>query len=95
MYDAEAMEGSTVTWSECVDLVRLNAADNELEEVPDDIFPDMSSEEFASQDDAKGSQFGGLESLDLHGNLLTDIPMGLRRLERLTKLDLVGNPTFL
>lgn len=90
MYDAEAMEASTVAWSETIDLVRLNAADNSIEELPDDIFPDMTPEELSTQNDAKGNQFGGLESLDLHGNLLADMPLGLRRLGRLTKLDLVS-----
>ena len=87
MYD----EGdSTVTWSETVDLIKFNAADNEIEEISDEVFPDWSVEEMAD-DDEKSNQFGGLEGLDLHNNLLHELPIGLRRLERLTNLNLSGN----
>lgn len=90
MYDSQAMEASSVSWSETVDLVRLNAADNLFEELSRDAFPDASPAVLASMEDAKGNQFGGLENLDLHGNLLRSVPIGLRRLERLTSLNLVG-----
>lgn len=89
MYEAEAMDASSVTWSETVDLTRLNAADNRIEELGPETFPDASYQELADGVDAKGNQFGGLERLDMHGNLLRVIPMGLRRLERLTTLNLV------
>ena len=91
MYDAEAMEESKVNWAEVVDLTRLNAADNEIEELGDAVFPDVSPEDYALDDQTSGNQFGGLEQLDLHGNKLTSVPIGLGRLERLTCLSLTHN----
>lgn len=91
MYDAAAMEESKVSWAEVVDLTRLNAADNEIEELGEGVFPDTSAEDLALDDETAGNQFGGLEMLDLHGNNLQALPMGLRRLERLTTLNLVHN----
>lgn len=93
MYDPPAMEDSSVTWDETVDLVRLNGADNEIEEIGENVFPDVSLEELQNTTDqeAKGSQFGGLEYLDFHGNKLHSIPLGLRRLSRLTNLNLSRN----
>ena len=93
MYDAEEMLKSKISWNETVDLTRLIAAGNEFETISDEIFPDIGSDDAATSDDndtAKGLQFRGLESLDLHGNMLTTIPAGLRRLERLTNLNLVS-----
>ncbi|KAK3715875.1 hypothetical protein LTR37_006858 [Vermiconidia calcicola] len=92
MYDASVLEESKVSWAEVVDLTRLNAADNEIEGLADAVFPDVSAEELAENDDqTAGNQFGGLETLDLHGNKLQALPMGLRRLERLTMLNLSHN----
>nr|POF03783.1 leucine-rich repeat-containing protein 40 [Quercus suber] len=91
MYEPSAMEESNVNWAEVVDLTRLNVADNELELIENRVFPDLSVEELTSDDNITGNQFGGLESLDLHSNVLTSLPMGLRRLERLTVLDLARN----
>lgn len=91
MYDAAAMEESRVSWAEVVDLTRLNAADNAIEEIGDNVFPDVSVDDFAAEEDTAGNQFGGLEALDLHGNRLQVLPMGLRRLERLTTLNLSHN----
>ena len=91
MYDAAAMEESKVNWAEVVDLIRLNAADNDIEELDDAVFPDTSVEDLALDDQTAGNQFGGLETLDLHGNSLQVLPMGLRRLERLTTLNLANN----
>ena len=92
MYDESAMESSTVTWSETVDLTRLNASDNEIAEIDEHVFPDLSKEELLQDEQSKGNLFGGLEQIDLHGNLLSRIPMGIRRLERLTSLNLVSLP---
>ncbi|KAB8748958.1 hypothetical protein FH972_026509 [Carpinus fangiana] len=89
MYDSEAVQAGSVPWNECVDLVRFLAGDNDIETIGDDIFPDTSIEEL--QDNGGSNQFGGLETLDLRGNLLVHIPMGLRRLERLTSLNLSRN----
>jgi Leucine-rich repeat (LRR) protein len=91
MYDAAALEESKVSWAEVVDLTKLIAADNEIEDIESSVFPDKSFEEFNDEEDSQGNQFGGLELLDLHGNALTAIPIGLRRLERLTSLNLSHN----
>lgn len=91
MYDAAAMEESKVNWAEVVDLTKLIAADNEFEAIDAGVFPDKSFEDFNDEEDSQGNQFGGLELLDLHGNALTAIPIGLRRLERLTSLNLSHN----
>ena len=91
MYDASSLEEGKVSWSEVVDLTRLNAADNELEQLEDSLFPDRSVFELSTDDEGEGNQFGGLELLDLHGNILQALPMGLRRLERLTSLNLSHN----
>jgi hypothetical protein len=53
--------------------------------IPDEIFP--------ADDDDNGMQFGGVELLDLHGNHLSGLPLGVRRLERLTVLNLVSFQT--
>lgn len=86
MYNLENINGS---WAECVDLTRFVAADNELETIGDDIFPDTDPRD-STDDDEQGNQFGGLQTLDLHGNTLISIPRGLRRLELLTTLNLVS-----
>ncbi|PPJ52124.1 hypothetical protein CBER1_10410 [Cercospora berteroae] len=91
MYDAAAMAESRVNWAEVVDLTKFIAADNEFERIDDTVFPDRSNEDLAADDDATGNQFGGLELLDLHGNSLQALPMGLRRLERLTHLNITHN----
>lgn len=91
MYDAAAMEESNVNWAEVVDLTRFIAADNDIDSIEPHIFPDKSFEELSEEEDGKGNQFGGLELLDLHGNSLASVPSGLRRLERLTSLNLSHN----
>ncbi len=78
-------------WAECVDLTKFIAADNEFESISDDVFPDCDPREMAEDEDSQGMIFGGLETLDLHGNMLISIPMGLRRLEYLTVLNLSNN----
>ncbi|KAL4902848.1 hypothetical protein BDW74DRAFT_180548 [Aspergillus multicolor] len=88
MYDFDP-NGST-DWYESVDLVKFIAADNEFTELPEAAFPDISGEVDMDSDD-KGNQFGGLETLDLHGNLLERLPIGFRRLERLHTLNLSNN----
>ncbi|EMC92936.1 hypothetical protein BAUCODRAFT_43747, partial [Baudoinia panamericana UAMH 10762] len=86
MYDPKVLEDANINWAEVIDLTKLVAADNELASLGDDVFPDGA----AAEDDAN-SPFGGLETLDLHGNLLQSLPVGLRRLERLTTLSLAHN----
>ncbi|KAI7181581.1 L domain-like protein [Hortaea werneckii] len=91
MYDSKAMEEGKANWAEVVDLTRMTAADNEFTELPTTMFPDLSIEEMEQDEESMGSPFGGLEMLDLHGNRLQTLPMGLRRLERLTSLNLSHN----
>lgn len=90
MYDYEYNKDHDAAWGEVVNLTRFIAADNELETIEDDVFPDVEGDSLGQDDDTKGSQFGGVELLDLHGNVLFDIPAGLRRLQMLTVLNLVG-----
>lgn len=89
MYDLENIGANDASWAESVDLTRLIAADNELESLDDFVFPDSSPEEFDHESE-QGNIFGGLETIDLHGNLLVGIPMGFRRLAHLTSLNLVS-----
>ena len=91
MYDFDTMNTSDGEWYESVDVRRLNAAENELQNI-DELFPDQSAEELRSEhDETKGTIFGGLENMDLHGNLLQNVPRGLRQLEYLTTLNLSKN----
>lgn len=92
MYNMESLDTGDGAWYESVDLVKLVAADNEFEHFDDTIFPDRPAGGLDETDlDYQGNLFGGLESLDLHGNHLRNLPMGLRRLERLTILNLSKN----
>ncbi|KAF2086633.1 L domain-like protein [Saccharata proteae CBS 121410] len=83
---------SDFAWGETVDLTKFNAADNKIVALPDDLFPDIDPPTDFDDDEVKGPQFGGLEKLDLHGNLLKQIPLGLRKLGFLTSLNLSRNP---
>ncbi|KZM21982.1 uncharacterized protein EKO05_0005048 [Ascochyta rabiei] len=87
MYDPN---DTTVAWGEIVDVTAIVAADNDLETLPDGMFPDVGVEDWIDLDEA-GPQFGGVQSLDFHGNLLRELPTGLRRLAELTKLNLSRN----
>lgn len=89
MYDLESIGTNDGSWAESVDLTRLVAADNELEKLDDFIFPDNAPESFNDDDSGQGNIFGGLETIDLHGNLLVDVPLGFRRLSYVTSLNLV------
>jgi hypothetical protein len=89
MYNLESIGQSGSAWAESVDLTRFVAADNELEMISDSVFPDVDPQELAEQEDSQGNIFAGLETLDLHGNILVNLPMGLRRLSLLTSLNLV------
>lgn len=88
MYNYDSTN-ATVAWGEVVDLTSIIAADNELETLPDAMFPDVDAEDMIDSDEA-GPQFGGVQSMDLHGNLLRGLPMGLKRLVQLSKLNLVS-----
>ncbi|KAK2058653.1 leucine rich repeat family protein [Colletotrichum caudatum] len=91
MYDMESMGTYDGSWAETVDLTRFVAADNELETIDDAIFPDVTPEEMAQDEDSNGNIFGGLEAMDLHGNTLISLPMGFRQLPLLTSLNLSQN----
>ncbi|MCJ1352011.1 MAG: hypothetical protein MMC33_001995 [Icmadophila ericetorum] len=90
MYDQEVVSASGVPWFENVDLVKFNAADNELTNLEDEAFPDVSPTG-ENADDDYCQVFAGLEKLDLHGNQLMTVPIGFRRLSRLTSLNLSKN----
>jgi hypothetical protein len=92
MYDTDSSGRYDGTWAESVDLSRFVVADNELEVIEDEIFPDVEPSKLADDDESRGNIFGGLEMLDLHGNMLVSIPMGLRQLRLLTSLNLVSLP---
>ena len=88
IYSADGRDGA---WYQSIDLIRLIAADNEIEQFEDEIFPDDAPRVHDMEDQYQGNIFGGLETLDLHGNHLKALPMGLRRLERLTTLNVSKN----
>ncbi len=90
MYNAS--EDTNVAWSECVDLTKFIAADNKLERLEDDFFPDATNSELEDTEGADyNGQLRGLETLDMHNNLLREVPIGLRRLQKLHSLNLSGN----
>ncbi|KAK3952004.1 hypothetical protein QBC32DRAFT_405985 [Pseudoneurospora amorphoporcata] len=91
MYNLEAIGATGGAWAECVDLTRFVAADNELEMISDTIFPEVDPQELVDDEDSEGNIFAGLETLDLHGNILVTLPMGLRQLHLLTSLNLSSN----
>ena len=92
MYSLDSIDAGEGAWYESVDLVRLVAADNEFEHLGDDIFPDIADEaDSTMEDDFRGMLFAGLDTLDLHGNRLKLLPLGLRRLQHLTTLNLSKN----
>ncbi|KAK4175105.1 hypothetical protein QBC36DRAFT_29697 [Triangularia setosa] len=91
MYNLESAGQSGGAWAESVDLTRFVAADNELEMIAESVFPDVDPQEFADDEDSQGNIFLGLETLDLHGNMLISLPMGLRRLSLVTSLNLSVN----
>lgn len=82
-------DNESVVWSEIVDLTVMIAADNEFQSLPDNMFPDVDMETCADDEEEAGPQFGALQNLDLHGNMLQSLPIGLRRLTQLSKLNLV------
>lgn len=92
MYNLERIDSDLGEWYESVDLVRVIAADNELESLDDWVFPDVSTQATSdTDDDFGGNTFRGLESLDLHGNRLFGLPEGLRHLDRLKTVNLSKN----
>lgn len=84
---------TTIAWGEIVDLTSMIAADNELESIPDAMFPDVDFEAMIDSDEG-GPQFGAVQNIDLHGNTLRELPMGLGRLTQLSRLNLVSLQAF-
>ena len=91
MYDQDATNASGIAWYECVDLIRLNAADNEIRELHQKLFPDVMSGPDELDEDHPYRVFASLELMDMHGNALSILPLGLGRLDRLTNLNLSRN----
>lgn len=91
MYDLESAAGAGGSWAESVDLTRLIAADNAMEKLGDELFPDKLPDDYDMDDDAPVAIFGGLETMDLHGNKFSAVPIGFRRLVHLTSLNLSNN----
>lgn len=91
MYNIDLGNADDGAWYESVDLVRLNAADNEFEHLQNEFFPDEAADAHTMDEDYQGNIFGGLETVDLHGNRLKTLPIGFRRLEHLTVLNLSKN----
>lgn len=89
MYDFDSNQSSSIAWGEVVDLIRFNAADNDIEEISETVFPDIDPEA-TSNEDSPSLQFGALEAIDLHGNILQGVPIGMRRMTQLTSLNLVS-----
>jgi hypothetical protein len=90
MYDLENIGAGDGSWAESVDITRFVAADNELETLDDFIFPDHSAASTEDDGEGSGNIFGGLETLDLHNNMLVNVPLGFRKLNFVTSLNLVS-----
>ena len=87
MYDASFFDSMDGSWAESVDLLKINAADNEIDHIDEKFFPRDSGEE------GSGGSFvlATVETLDLHGNQLVDLPQSFDTLERLVTLNLSRN----
>ncbi|KAL9118707.1 MAG: hypothetical protein Q9187_004744 [Circinaria calcarea] len=92
MYKSGTANTGGVAWYECVDIVRLNAADNEITVLDEEAFPDIIPEaKDEVEEEGPNLVFASLETIDLHGNCLASLPTGLRKLDRLTILNLSRN----
>jgi hypothetical protein len=88
MYKYDPNDDS-IAWGEIVDINIIVAADNDIGAIQDDMFPDVDMESMMDSNES-GPQFGSVQSLDFHGNVLQGLPPGLRRLTQLSKLNLVS-----
>ncbi|KAL8996717.1 MAG: hypothetical protein Q9169_003832 [Polycauliona sp. 2 TL-2023] len=90
VFPQEALNMDSMTdgpaWYESVDLIRLNAADNELEE----LGWDQPAEEDVDKP-SPADVFAALQTLDLHKNKLHNLPSMLPTLSSLTILNLSRN----
>ncbi|KAL8731986.1 MAG: hypothetical protein Q9181_004123 [Wetmoreana brouardii] len=87
MYELDTLTDGP-TWYESVDLIRLNAADNQFEDLGWDQLGAPTEDE---ENGPRGNIFSSLQTLDLHGNRLDSVPSALRDLEQLTVLNLSRN----
>ncbi len=81
---------TTDDWVSSVDLVHMNAAYNEIEQLSEDLFPDIENEDVTENDSPKGLLFRSLKKLELQGNKLKSLTLGMRKLEYLKSLNLVS-----
>ncbi|KAJ4350135.1 uncharacterized protein N0V89_008756 [Didymosphaeria variabile] len=81
---------SNAAWSEVVDLTSMILADNNLDTLPESMFPDVDYEAVVESEDVV-PQFGSTQNLDLHGNMFRELPLGLGRLPQLSKLNVSRN----
>ena len=84
-------DSGSVAWYETVDLVRFNAADNEITDLTAAFAPASLAEYEDQNEDATGGVFATVEFIDLHGNQITTVPPVFSSLSRLTTLNLSRN----
>ena len=84
-------DSESVAWYETVDLIRFNAADNEINDLAAAFTHTSVIENEEQNEDATGGVFASLEVIDLHGNQITTLPPVFRSLSRLTTLNLSRN----
>ncbi|KAI4139947.1 MAG: hypothetical protein L6R39_006032 [Caloplaca ligustica] len=87
MYELDSITDGPA-WYECVDLIGLDASNNELESFGWEVVDDTIEKE---EDQPPGSIFSGLQTLNLLGNRLQTISSELRDLRHLTVLNLSRN----
>ncbi|KAL9576522.1 MAG: hypothetical protein Q9212_007031, partial [Teloschistes hypoglaucus] len=90
MYDLDSLGDGGPTWYESVDLTRLNASDNELEQLEWRLLAENEGEDGPAAE-SKADIFSTLQTLDLHGNRLKSLPSALSDFQYLTVLNLSRN----
>lgn len=87
MYEPDNMTDGPA-WYESVDLVRLDASNNEIEDLGRDFLDDPTEQR---GDQPLENIFVGLQILNLQGNRLRSLPSSLQDFEHLTVLNLSRN----
>ncbi|KAI4237245.1 MAG: hypothetical protein LQ352_007952 [Teloschistes flavicans] len=90
MYELDTLTDGGPTWYESVDLTKLNASNNEFEELEWRLFVEDASDDDPTAQ-SKIDSFSTLQTLDLHGNRLKSLPSALRDFQYLTVLNLSRN----
>ncbi|KAI4099418.1 MAG: hypothetical protein L6R37_005995 [Teloschistes peruensis] len=90
MYELDSLGDGGPTWYESVDLTRLNASDNEFEELEWRLFDEKAGDDGPTAE-MKADIFSTLQTLDLHGNRLKSLPSALSDFQYLTVLNLSRN----